>query len=120
MIRIAEKIAGRERITALATGESLGQVASQTLTNLAIVEDVATMPLLRPLIGFDKAETIELARKIGTYEISILPHDDCCSLFVPKHPETKGHIPKVTSMEAGIDLQPLLDRAFENAELLKI
>ena len=120
MIRIAQKIAGRERIAALATGESLGQVASQTLTNLSVVQDVATMPILRPLIGFDKAETIELARKIGTYEISILPHDDCCSLFVPKHPETKGHIPKRAAMEAGIDLQPLLDEAFENAELLKL
>jgi thiamine biosynthesis protein ThiI len=118
MIRIAEMIAKKEAIPALVTGEALGQVASQTLTNLSAIENAASLPILRPLIGFDKAEVIALAQKIGSFEISIEPHEDCCSLFVPKHPETKAYLPQVHSIEKKIDWQPRLEEAFENIETL--
>jgi tRNA uracil 4-sulfurtransferase len=118
MVRIAERIAAAEKIRALATGESLGQVASQTLANLAAIESAATLPILRPLVGFDKAETIELARRIGTYDISIRAHDDCCTLFVPRHPETKGSAARAERLEGPVELGPLLDEAAANAEKL--
>ena len=86
MVRIAEAIAEREQAEALVTGESLGQVASQTLANMAVVEDATSLPLLRPLVGMDKAEISAQAEQIGTYEISIQPDQDCCQLFVPRHP----------------------------------
>jgi thiamine biosynthesis protein ThiI len=120
MIRIAQQLAGRSDIDALATGESLGQVASQTLANLAAVEDAATLPVLRPLIGFDKAETIEVARAIGSYEISIRPHEDCCTLFVPRHPETRGSAERARSFEDQLDWLPLLARAVETAEVVDL
>jgi thiamine biosynthesis protein ThiI len=120
MVKIAETIAKRYGIKALITGESLGQVASQTLQNLTVIEDAAELPILRPLIGFDKAETIELAKKIGTYEISILPHDDCCSLFVPKHPETKASLRRIRFMENQMDLQPLLDEAVDKVDIIEL
>lgn len=115
MIRIAEAIAAREHLAALVTGESLGQVASQTLANMAAIGDAARLPVLRPLVGFDKAETIALAQRIGTFEISILPHDDCCSLFVPKHPETKASLRRIRTLEARIDAQARLDEALASA-----
>ncbi|MCP4603085.1 MAG: tRNA 4-thiouridine(8) synthase ThiI [Proteobacteria bacterium] len=120
MIRIAEMIAHTEKIPALITGESLGQVASQTLPNLAAIQDAAKLPILRPLIGFDKAETIALARKIGSYNISIIPHDDCCSLFVPKHPETKAKAVYIRKIEQSIDWFPLLDEAVNAAEIVEM
>jgi thiamine biosynthesis protein ThiI len=120
MVRIAERIAARGKIKALATGESLGQVASQTLTNLAAVEDAATLPILRPLIGFDKAETIELARRIGTFDISVLPHDDCCTLFVPRHPQTRGSLARVVAMERGLDWERFIPAAAEGAEVVEL
>ena len=120
MLRIAERIAARERIHALATGESLGQVASQTLANLAAVEAAARRPILRPLIGFDKLETIELARRIGTYEISIRPHEDCCTLFVPRHPETRGSSAHAARHESRVDWQPLVEAAADGAEVVEL
>lgn len=120
MIRIAEALAQKEQILALVTGESLGQVASQTLSNLKAIEDVATMPILRPLIGFDKAETIAVAREIGSYDISIEPHDDCCSLFVPKHPETKASIKRLRAQEFQVAWQEALDEAVESTELIRL
>ena len=120
MIRIAEMIAQKAAIPALVTGEALGQVASQTLTNLSAIENAAGLPILRPLIGFDKAEVIALARKINSYDISIEPHEDCCSLFVPKHPETKAYLPYVHGIENKIDWQPRLQEAFEKTEQLPI
>jgi len=116
MVRIAERIAKGLKIGALATGESLGQVASQTLANLAAIEDAATLPILRPLIGFDKAETIEIARRIGTYEVSIRAHEDCCTLFVPRHPQTKGSVARAQRLEAEAAIEPLLDEAVAAAE----
>jgi thiamine biosynthesis protein ThiI len=118
MIRIAEMIAKKTTVPALVTGEALGQVASQTLTNLSAIENAADLPILRPLVGFDKAEVITLARRIGSYDISIEPHEDCCSLFVPKHPETKAYLPQVHSIEKKIDWQPRVEEAFENTETL--
>jgi thiamine biosynthesis protein ThiI len=120
MIRIAERLAADNGIAALATGESLGQVASQTLLNLTTVEDAASLPILRPLIGFDKAETIDLARRIGTYEISIRPHDDCCTLFVPRHPETGGSAERARMLEDQVQWQPLVDEAVSTAEAIDL
>jgi len=120
MIKIAIQLAAKQNIRGLATGESLGQVASQTLANLAAVQDSLTIPILRPLIAFDKIETINVAREIGTYDISILPHDDCCTLFVPKHPETKGSIGRARKFESMLDLDSLLDEAVQTAELIKL
>jgi thiamine biosynthesis protein ThiI len=90
MMAIAERIARRERAHAIVTGDSIGQVASQTLENIRIISQGIQIPVLRPLIGNDKEEIVELAQQIGTYPISILPDQDCCSLFVPKHPETRA------------------------------
>src|SRR5262249_24262921 len=89
MLRIAEAIARKEKALALATGESLAQVASQTLDNMAVIQQAAMLPILRPLVGMDKQEIIDQARRIGTFEISSQPDQDCCQLFVPKHPATK-------------------------------
>jgi thiamine biosynthesis protein ThiI len=116
MVRIAERIAAGLKIGALATGESLGQVASQTLPNIVAIEDAATLPILRPLLGFDKAETIEIARRIGTYDISIRGHEDCCTLFVPRHPQTKGSVARARRLEDLAQLGPLLDEAGAAAE----
>ena len=99
MIRVAEAIARVERAKALVTGESLGQVASQTLDNIAAVDEAATLPVLRPLIGSDKLEIIAEARTLGTYELSTQEHADCCTLFMPRNPETHAKLPAV--LEAG-------------------
>jgi tRNA uracil 4-sulfurtransferase len=120
MLRIAEKLAVERRIRGLVTGESLGQVASQTLPNIAAIEDAIAMPVLRPLIGFDKSEVIELAKKINSYEISILPHDDCCSLFVPRHPETKANINYVRAVESRMEWHFAMEEAIENIEYVEL
>jgi thiamine biosynthesis protein ThiI len=109
MTRIAEAIARSTGALALVTGESLGQVASQTLENLARTTEVAGMPVLRPLIGTDKEEIIREARAIGTYEISIEPDQDCCTLFVPKHPETRASAEAVEAAERRLDLTRLVE-----------
>jgi len=106
MMRVAQEVARREGATALATGESIGQVASQTVENMAAIEQATSLPVLRPLVTYDKTETIDLARRIGTYETSILPYDDMCSLFIPKHPETKARID--TCQQAEQTLEQLL------------
>ncbi|PKQ29988.1 MAG: tRNA 4-thiouridine(8) synthase ThiI [Actinobacteria bacterium HGW-Actinobacteria-10] len=104
MIRVAERIAALEGAKALVTGESLGQVASQTLENIAAVDDVATLPILRPLIGSDKVEIIREARRLGTYELSTQAHDDCCTLFMPRSPVTHARLVDVVAAEANLDL----------------
>jgi thiamine biosynthesis protein ThiI len=109
MARIAEAIAGRTGALALVTGESLGQVASQTLENLARSTEVVRLPVLRPLIGTDKEEIIREARAIGTYEISIEPDQDCCTLFVPRHPETRAAAAAVEAAEARLDVPRLVE-----------
>ncbi len=116
MVRIAQQIAAAAKAECLVTGESLGQVASQTLGNLRTIEEVAEIPILRPLIGDDKAEIMELAERIGTFEISTLPHDDCCSLFVPKHPATNASLEAVQEAEAALDINALVKLAVESVE----
>ena len=116
MVRIAARIAEREGALALVTGESLGQVASQTLANLKVIEDVASLPVLRPLIGDDKEEIINLAQRIGTFEVSTLPHQDCCSLFVPDHPATNAAIEDAQAAEDPLEVDALVEQAMEAVE----
>ena len=116
MTRIAEAIAREHGIAALVTGESLGQVGSQTLENLATVRSATTLPILSPLIGTDKQEIIDEARRIGTFPISILPDEDCCSLFTPRHPATRTKPADVERLESALDVPVLVARAVEQAE----
>ena len=116
MVRIAARIAEKEGTVALVTGESLGQVASQTLGNLKVIEDTANLPILRPLIGDDKEEIVNLAQRIGTFDVSTLPHQDCCSLFVPDHPATNATIEDVQAAEDALEVDALVDQALEAVE----
>jgi len=120
MMRIASRLAGKLGALALVTGENLGQVASQTLENMAAIEAVASLPVLRPLLTYDKMETVDLARRIGTYETSILPFDDCCSLFVPRHPETAARIEAVEDAESGLDVERMVLEAVAATEIMNI
>ena len=114
MLRIAEGVARKEKAKALLTGESLGQVASQTLDNMAVIQQAATLPILRPLVGMDKQEIIDQARRIGTFEISSIPDQDCCQLFVPKHPATKAKPWEVEEAESKLDIAELMRMGIEN------
>jgi thiamine biosynthesis protein ThiI len=107
MLRLAERIAVRSRALALVTGDSIGQVASQTLENLHVIGAVAQLPVLRPLIGEDKEEIIQMARRLGTFEISTGPDVDCCSLFVPRHPETRAKLQNIERVEQSLDLEAI-------------
>ena len=118
MMRIAEAIAKRERAEALVTGESLGQVASQTLSNISTIDAAVSMPVLRPLIGRDKEEIINEARRIETYDISIEPDQDCCSLFVPQHPATSSRLDEVEAAEQALDIDALVAQALAQTEKL--
>jgi tRNA uracil 4-sulfurtransferase len=117
MIRIAETLARRVGALALTTGESLGQVASQTLENIARIDEAASMPVLRPLIGMDKLEITAEAQRLGTFEISIEPDADCCTLFVPAHPFTRMSAAEVAAVEARLDLARLVETGVAGAEL---
>ena len=117
MIRIAEILARNEGAKVLYTGEAVGQVASQTIENISVVEESACLPIFRPLIGFDKEDIISVARKIGTYDISIRPHQDCCTLFVPKHPATKARLTDVLLAEKELKTDELINAAVETAEV---
>ncbi len=116
MTRIAERVAILADAEALVTGESLAQVASQTLTNLRSIESIADIPILRPLIGDDKADIIKKAKQIGTFEVSTLPHQDCCSLFVPKHPATRASVEDLDYAEMGLDISALVEKAINGME----
>lgn len=120
MIRIAEAVAHREGAAALVTGDSLGQVASQTLENLRTVSAAAKLPIFRPLIGDDKEDIIRIARDLGTYAISILPDQDCCTLFVPRHPETASSIEQLQDAESALDVPQLVKSAVMAATHEKI
>lgn len=120
MLRIASAIAQDSGSAALVTGESLGQVASQTLENMTVIEKAATLPILRPLIGMDKNEIILEARRLGTFETSILPDQDCCSLFVPAHPETHARLHDVLAAEAQLDLDAMVAEAAARAEIIRL
>ncbi|CUS99898.1 tRNA uracil 4-sulfurtransferase ThiI [Candidatus Chrysopegis kryptomonas] len=117
MIKIAEKIAEKEGAEALVTGESLGQVASQTLRNIRVINQIATFPILRPLIGIDKEEIIQKAREIGTYEISSQPYDDCCSFLTGRHPETWADFDEIFEVEKKLNWDELVDMSLSNAEI---
>lgn len=118
MLRIAEAIAREEGALALCTGDSLGQVASQTLENLHAVNQAATLPVFRPLIGWDKEEIVAEAQRIGTYETSILPDEECCTLFAPKHPVTRARLEVVLETEARLPTEELLALALKEREVL--
>ncbi len=120
MMKIAERIAGSERASALVTGDSLGQVASQTLENMAAIEENIKIPVLRPLIGFDKKEITSKAEEIGTYKTSILPHEDCCSLFMPEHPETKAKLEEVEAAERELEVENLITEAIKETTVENI
>lgn len=120
MMRIAERIAEEEKALALVTGEAIGQVASQTMESLAVTNDVAGMPVFRPLIGFDKNEIIARAKEIGTYETSILPYEDCCTVFVPQHPVTRPAVINIRKSEALLDFTEMIQAALHNREILPV
>lgn len=120
MMRIAEMIAENDGAQALITGEALGQVASQTLESLAVTNDAVSMPVFRPLIGFDKDDIVAIAQKIGTFDTSILPYEDCCTVFVPQHPVTKPQVEKLRESEAMVDFSGMIETALKNTELLVV
>ena len=120
MMRIANRVARRAHCQALITGESIGQVASQTMDGLCCTNAVCDMPVFRPLIGFDKTEIMDVAERIGTYETSILPYEDCCTIFTPKHPQTKPRVEQLEESETLIDGEELIRRAMEGIEIINI
>ena len=117
MVRITEILAHRMGAKAIVTGESCGQVSSQTLENIAVVDQVAGIPILRPLIGSNKEEIINVARELGTFPISVQPDQDCCALFVPKHPVTKAEISMVAKLESTLPVDELVQKAVENTQV---
>lgn len=120
MVRIAAELAVQEGATALVTGESLGQVASQTLENIVAIDAACPIPILRPLIGDDKQDIVAEARRIGTYETSILPYEDCCSLFVPRSPATRTTSAECEEAEAALDVAHLVERAVKETEAERV
>ena len=120
MMRIAEKIANANGAKAIVTGENLGQVASQTMEAMASTQAVTELPVLQPLIGMDKEEIVRLARKIGTFDTSILPYEDCCTVFTPKHPKTKPKLHEVAEVEAALDIEALVEEAYAGIERIKV
>jgi thiamine biosynthesis protein ThiI len=122
MMMIAEHFAKENGCQALITGESIGQVASQTMQSLAVTNEVCTMPVFRPLIGFDKQEIVDIAEKIDTYETSILPYEDCCTIFVAKHPVTKPNLNAIKRSERKLEekIDELMKTAIETTEVIRI
>ena len=120
MMRIAEQIAQRSNAKAIVTGENLGQVASQTMEAMASTQAVMTLPILQPLIGMDKEEIVERARQIGTFETSILPYEDCCTVFTPRHPRTRPKISEVERAESKLDIDALVAEALEGIERIEL
>ena len=120
MMRLAEAVARKAGASALVTGESLGQVASQTMLSLTVTDAVANMPVLRPLIGNDKVEIIRLAREIGTFETSILPYEDCCTVFTPRHPCTRPVLADIEAAEAALDVDALVAEAMAGEEWIRV
>lgn len=120
MMRIAERLARINGAGAVITGESLGQVASQTLESITSTNSVASIPVFRPLIGFDKDEIIEISQKIGAFETSILPYEDCCTIFLPKRPVTKPRLSAVEKVESALDVENLVNNALNNIETIVI
>ncbi len=120
MMRIAQRIAYRNGAKAIVTGENLGQVASQTMEAMASTQAVTNMPVLQPLIGMDKEEIVVLSRKIGTFDTSILPYEDCCTVFTPRHPKTHPKLQEVEAVESALDIEALVDEAMNGIERIKL
>ena len=120
MMRIAELLAKKYDCLGLVTGESIGQVASQTMTSLAVTNEVCTLPVFRPVISFDKEDIITMSKKIGTYDTSILPYEDCCTIFVAKHPVTKPVAEVIRRHEKNLEekIDEMVERAIETDEIL--
>ena len=116
MMRVACSLAAKKGIDSVASGESIGQVASQTMEGLIVSSDCADRPVFRPLITMDKEDIMDIARQIGTYETSILPYEDCCTIFVPKHPKTKPRLEEMRASETVLDIEKLVETAIENVE----
>ncbi|GAB4371288.1 MAG: tRNA 4-thiouridine(8) synthase ThiI [Calditrichia bacterium] len=119
LMRLAERIAVKERAPALITGESVGQVSSQTLSNIRAIHEGIKLPVLRPLCGENKRDIVTLARQIGTFQVSIEPYEDCCSLFLPQHPQTRAHLKETVFIEKHLNLKPLLQKALQNTTLIR-
>ena len=121
MMRIAEKIARESGAMALITGESIGQVASQTMESLVVTDNAVDMPVFRPCIGMDKEEIVTISKKIDTYETSILPYEDCCTIFVPKHPKTKPSISEIQEAEKLLtDPEGMMEKAIQDREIIDL
>ena len=120
MMRLASRIAAKNGARAIVTGENLGQVASQTMEAMAVTQAVTEFPVLQPLIGFDKEEIIRTARRIGTFDTSILPYEDCCTVFTPRHPRTKPRLEDVERVEAALDVEALVEEALAGTEQIPI
>lgn len=120
MMRLGDRLAHELACKAIVTGESLGQVASQTIQALVVSDDVATLPVLRPLIGMDKEEIVGVARKIGTFETSILPYEDCCTVFTPRHPRTRPRLKDVAEAESALDIGGLVEEALKGIERINL
>ena len=120
MMRLGDRLAHELACKAIVTGESLGQVASQTIQALVVSDDVATLPVLRPLIGMDKEEIVRIARHVGTFDTSILPYEDCCTVFTPRHPKTKPNLEEVREYEAALDIDALCDKALTGREMIRL
>ncbi len=116
MMKIAQRIALDHGGQAIITGESLGQVASQTMDAMTVTEAACSLPVLRPVVGLDKEEVVTIARRIGTFETSVLPYEDCCTVFTPKHPKTKPTLPEVLEAEEKLDGAALMEAALEQME----
>ena len=120
MMRLAERVAKKHHCEALVTGESLGQVASQTMQALGVTDSAVNLPVFRPCIGMDKEEIIEIARKIGTFDTSILPYEDCCTVFTPKHPKTRPDLEKVLEQEKRLNIEELEEEAFATLDTIVV
>ena len=120
MFRLADRLAKRRHCMAISSGESVGQVASQTLESMNVINDVTNMPVLRPVVTYDKTDIIDLARKIDTFDISIRPFEDCCTIFSPKNPKTRPAMDKVLEYEAKWDYNKMIDEALDNVEVIYI
>ena len=120
MMRLGDRLAHELACKAIVTGESLGQVASQTIQALVVSDDVATLPVLRPLIGMDKEEIVRIARHVGTFDTSILPYEDCCTVFTPRHPKTKPNLEEAREYEAALDIDALCDKALAGREMIRL
>lgn len=117
MMEIAQRISVQNNCNALILGESVGQVASQTMEAIVCTDAVAKMPVFRPVIGMDKSEIVEIARKIDTFDISIEPYEDCCTVFTPKHPKTSPVLSEVEEAQSRFDFEPLIAEAVNNTEM---